>query len=256
MSFDISKIDTQDVVNAIKLFMKEQEYDGFAVNCQTREEAEMFLSGLHAIGRYWSEDQPIIKDGNVITYYKYRSETCYRFFLQEKNVMKAQKSYYEKKGITIYTFTELIEHYLNLTPDKTNENSDAEHQAELLENTKTKPETPNTTTATAAENEKAVNNDEPKDVRKEMAARTSQVAQNDALPNICRILNVKVKEPFYIECGRILLFLPNTPYRINENGMREFLADAKNEVWVPCNDERELAYLICHPEIVIVSHSA
>ena len=102
MSFDTSKIDTQDVVNAIKLFMKEQEYDGFAVNCQTREEAEVFLSGLHAIGRYWSEDQPIIKDGNVITYYKYRSETCYRFFLQEKNVMKAQKSYYEKKGITIY----------------------------------------------------------------------------------------------------------------------------------------------------------
>ena len=42
MSFDISKIDTQDVVNAIKLFMKEQEYDGFAVNCQTREEAEVF----------------------------------------------------------------------------------------------------------------------------------------------------------------------------------------------------------------------
>lgn len=256
MSFDISKINTQDVVNAIKLFMKEQEYDGFAVNCQTREEAEMFLSGLHAIGRYWSEDQPIIKDGNVITYYKYRSETCYRFFLQEKNVMKAQKSYYEKKGITIYTFTELIEHYLNLTPDKTNKNSDAEHQSELLENTKSKPETPNTTTATAAENEKAVNNDEPKDVRKEMAARTSQAAQNDALPNICRILNVKVKEPFYIECSRILLFLPNTPYRINENVMREFLADAKNEAWVPCNDERELAYLICHPEIVIVNHSA
>lgn len=91
--------------------------------------------------------------------------------------MKAQKSYYEKKGITIYTFTELIEHYLNLTPDKTNKNSDAEHQSELLENTKSKPETPNTTTATAAENEKAVNNDESKDVRKEMAARTSQAAQ-------------------------------------------------------------------------------
>lgn len=171
MSFDISKIDTQDVVNAIKHFMKEQEYDGFAVNCQTREEAEVFLSGLHAIGRYWSEDQPIIKDGNVITYYKYRSETCYRFFLQEKNVMKAQKSYYEKKGITIYTFTELIENYLNLTPDKTNKNSDEKHQSEVFESTKS--ETPSASTdskvaVSTAEtvethgNEKTVNNNKPK----------------------------------------------------------------------------------------------
>ena len=257
---DISKLTTQNVITAVKSFISEQEYDGFAINCKTKDEAELFLTALHFLGRYWSEDTPIINDeGKVTVRYKYKDATCYRFYLDDPLVMKGSKTFYERKGIEIYSFEDLITTYLRFddcindepetekteeteaTEDETSETSEIEKPEPLNDETEFEPNEPDKPDEPKIETVKV----------DETAEKGEKTSKNSVLPNLCNLLGVDVNEPFMIECGRILLFLPNTMYRINEYGVREYLADTKNDWWATCDDEKELSYLISHPEIII-----
>ena len=127
------------------------------------------------------------------------------------------------------------------TEDETNETSGTSKNEEpepLNDETEIEPNEPNEPKTEAVEM-----------VR--MAEKGENTPKNSVLVNLCNLLGVGVNEPFMIECGRILLFLPNTLYRINEYGVREYLADTKNDWWAACNDEKELSYLISHPEIIV-----
>lgn len=268
---DISKLTTQNVITAVKSFISEQEYDGFAINCKTKDEAELFLTALHFLGRYWSEDTPIINDeGKVTVRYKYKDATCYRFYLDDPLVMKGSKTFYERKGIEIYSFEDLITTYLRF--DDYNDEAEIEKSEDLKkpeeteEIEKTEDKTSGTSEIEKPEplnDETEITEIEPNESDKpdkpkietikadEAAEKGEKTPKNSVLPNLCNLLGVGVNEPFMIECGRILLFLPNTLYRINEYGAREYLADTKNDWWATCDDEKELSYLISHPEIII-----
>lgn len=271
---DTSKLTTQNVITAVKSFISEQEYDGFAINCKTKDEAELFLTALHFLGRYWSEDTPIINDeGKVTVRYKYKDATCYRFYLDDPLVMKGSKTFYERKGIEIYSFEDLITTYLRFDDyndePETEKSEDLKKSEETEEIEKTEDETSGTSvTSEINENEEPepLNDEteiepnepnEPNEPKAEtvetvrMAEKGENTLKNSVLVNLCNLLGVGVNEPFMIECGRIFLFLPNTLYRINEYGVREYLADTKNDWWAACNDEKELSYLISHPEIIV-----
>ena len=267
---DTSKLTTQNVITAVKSFISEQEYDGFAINCKTKDEAELFLTALHFLGRYWSEDTPIINDeGKVTVRYKYKDATCYRFYLDDPLVMKGSKTFYERKGIEIYSFEDLIttylrfDDYINDEPETEIENEKAK---EIEETESTEDETSETSENEESEllkDETEIEPNEPNEPDKpkietietaetvETTEKGEKTPKNSVLPNLCNLLGVGLNEPFMIECGRILLFLPNTMYRINEYGVREYLADTKNDWWATCDDEKELSYLISHPEIII-----
>lgn len=266
---DTSKLTTQNVITAVKSFISEQEYDGFAINCKTKDEAELFLTALHFLGRYWSEDTPIINDeGKVTVRYKYKDATCYRFYLEDPLVMKGSKTFYERKGIEIYSFEDLITTYLRFD-DYTNDEPEIEKSEDLKKSEETEEvekieETEDETSETSEIEESEPLNDEteiepnePNEPEPEtvetvrMAEKGENTPKNSVLINLCNLLGVGVNEPFMIECGRILLFLPNTLYRINEYGVREYLADTKNDWWAACNDEKEFSYLISHPEIIV-----
>lgn len=247
---NISNITTKDVVTALKNFISKQEYDGFAVNCRDKGEAELLLAALHSLGHRWSETAPIItEEGNIVARYKYKSETCYRFHLNEPDIMKAQRSFYEKKGITVYTFDDLISSYLNAQSSQSAETISAKPDAEKHDSA----EDDGKSAKSVSEVELHLTNTSEKNKSNNGAVleKQSKSSENGFSPSLCKLLNVSEKEPFLIECSRILMFLPNTPYRISENGLREYLADAKNDCWMPCNDERELAYLVSHPEIIV-----
>lgn len=269
---DTSKLTTQNVITAVKSFISEQEYDGFAINCKTKDEAELFLTALHFLGRYWSEDTPIINDeGKVTVRYKYKDATCYRFYLDDPLVMKGSKTFYERKGIEIYSFEDLITTYLRfddyINDEPETEKSEDLKKSEEIEETEEieKNEDETSVTSETSENEEPeglndeteIEPNEPNEPKAEevetvrMAEKGENTPKNSVLPNLCNLLGVGVNEPFMIECGRILLFLPNTLYRINEYGVREYLADTKNDWWATCDDEKELSYLISHPEIII-----
>lgn len=235
---------TQDIAQAILRFLDTQEYDGFAIQCSEKSMAEKLLPALHTLGRKWSETQPIISEtGAIKLNWKYKSDTCYRFFISSSDLFAAQRSFYEKKGLTIYSFEELMQ-YAETTPVQTIQEAKPEPQSE------TQPQTMKVKgdTETKGEDTEPITAPEPsKLVAKETV--TEPKKQEGKLP-ILQILGLVANEPFQIKCEKILLFYPNTLYRINEIGMREYLADAVNGVWIPCNDERELSYLINHPEIV------
>lgn len=278
---DTSKLTTQNVITAVKSFISEQKYDGFAINCKTKDEAELFLTALHFLGRYWSEDTPIINDeGKVTVRYKYKDATCYRFYLDDPLVMKGSKTFYERKGIEIYSFEDLIatylrfDDYINDEPE-TEKSEDLKKSEETKEIEKTEDETSETSGISGTSGTSEINEiEEPEPLNDEteiesnepnepnesktkavetvrMAEKGENTPKNRVLVNLCNLLGVGVNEPFMIECGRILLFLPNTLYRINEYGVREYLADTRNDWWAACNDEKELSYLISHPEIIV-----
>lgn len=249
---DTTNLTTQNVITALKAFMSEQEYDGFAICCTDKSEAELLLAALHKLGRYWDETQPLVtEEGKVDVRFKYKRGTCYRFYLQDPIVMKGERAFYEKKGLTVYPFEELITTYLRFDNDvdtQVKPQSEQIPQGTEVKNTgEIKEVNPKADKKEQPKAEKPLKNEKSK--IKE-AEKRSETAQNDDLPPLCKLLGVGVKEPFLIECSKILLFLPNTLYRVNENGIREYLVDSKNQWWVSCNDEKELSYLISHPEIV------
>lgn len=247
---------TQEVAKAIVNFLNSQDYDGFAIHCAQKSEAECLLSALHSIGCYWSESQPIISnDGSILLKWKYKENTCYRFFISQRDVFSAQKSFYEKKGLTVYTFQQLMQYGERKEENETSPNNFTESKGEevRIETTaanlseKDEPETeldkssdvPN---ATPTANDEVVE-------KTALRENKTHTEPENALP-LLKILNLRANEPFYIECSNILLFYPKTLYRFNERGMREYLADSLHDMWVPCNDEKELSYLVNHPEII------
>lgn len=250
---DTTNLTTENVITALKAFMSEQEYDGFAICCIDKAEAELLLAALHALGRYWDETQPLVtEEGRVDVRFKYKRGTCYRFYLQDSIVMKGERAFYEKKGLTVYPFEELITTYLRFDNDTDTQSKPQPEQisqvAEVKNNGEIKEVKLKSDKKEQSESESSSEYEKPN--IKEVVKR-SETAQKDDLPPLCKLLGVGVKEPFLVECSKILLFLPNTLYRVNENGIREYLVDSKNQWWVSCDDEKELSYLISHPEIVV-----
>lgn len=249
---------TQEVARAIVNFLNMQEYDGFAILCAQKSEAECLLSALHSLGCYWSEKQPIISDdGSIILKWKYKENTCYRFFISKRDVFSAQKSFYERKELTVYTFQELMQYGESEKENAPASSGFANNASEeiLAENEPASSELPE---KDEIKNEPNEDSDVPSAVpavsdeaaEKTNLHETEPISETAGALPLLKILNLKANEPFYIECNNILLFYPKTLYRFNERGMREYLADSLHEVWVPCNDERELSYLINHPEII------
>lgn len=257
---------TVDVAKAVKNFMNAQEYNGFAIHCPQKEQAEALLSALHFLGcSRWEETKPIIsKDGVMTLNWKYKEKTCYRFFIDSFELYSAQKSFYEKKKFFIYTFDELMSQY----GEKTEQQEDATQNVNT-DTEKTTTDTPDasasapTPEVTASESGKILTEEEfsklhqetngfneqyPKTENASPMGTTEQEQQTE-FP-LLKMLNLRVNEPFFIQCDKILLFYPKTLYRFNKNCTREYLADVANNVWVPCSKEEELNYLVNHPEIM------
>ena len=99
----------QLVYQALQNFLSQQNVCNFAINCETREEAEDFLTAVHCTGRVWSKTKKIIEgDGTKNIIWKYKQNTCYRIFFDDEEILSAQKKFYEKKGLEIFSFSELL----------------------------------------------------------------------------------------------------------------------------------------------------
>lgn len=250
---------TMNVVQAVRKFMDAQEYSGFAIHCPQKEQAEALLSALHSLGRHWSETEPIISaDGTIKLNWYYGKKTCYRFFIDTFELYSAQQSFYEKKKFFIYTFDELMSQYgTNEEPQsETNQqNTDTADVAlqpkknnKLDENTK--PENSSDSLPDVPAADVPVPTQEAPVSEEQTDRNTSVDTEKYSQFLLLQFLNLRVNEPFFIKCDKILLFYPKTLYRFNGNGARECLVDVENGVWVPCNEEKELNYLINHPKII------
>lgn len=265
------------IAEGIGRFLSEQTYDGFAIHCKSKDEAELLLRGLHILGRRWSETQPIVDEEGKATlkYAKHGTKTSYRFFLLNNDIYQGQKTFYEKNGLNVIEFEDFFKTYVK-SSEETEHAEAVQPVNEVKENqtpavndetksvqilTEEKEEKSKTLLGVLNENEDE-NITEPKNVAEDNKNTANQIANakyDETLPvrektankpKICNILQLKVNDIFTIECSNIMLFYPNVIYRFNEQGHREMLVDSKNNVWIPCNEEPELIYLIEHPEVI------
>ncbi len=281
---DYSNITPKQVAEAVRTFLSKQSYDGFAFHCPTKEEGELLLSALHLLGRRWSDTQPIItEDGKMFAGKKYGTKTCYRFFIEEKNVYSAQRGFYEKNSLEIIEFEDFVNEYIlskeagttgsamysaaDISSDVTSAENDASESAESTGTSENdvveiSTETPQNDVFIDSEtgdvySEESLKNDDSESYveQKQTTAGNNRKRRGNGnnVPAICKLLGLQPLKIFTVKCDNILLFYPDIEYRFNERGQREYLVDYNNDYWAPCNDEKELAYLIEHPEIIIKS---
>ncbi len=115
---DYSQFKQEDITKAVSNFLGTRNDDDFAILCPEREGAEMLLSSLHSLGRYWTPEKPIVdENGNVNNFKRYGGKTCLRFFKNDLGVYSAQRKFYENSGFEIIELNNLINEYFNCEED-------------------------------------------------------------------------------------------------------------------------------------------